>query len=118
LILQFSSSGLAVKIAQNNLIMSDLLHVSDFAPLLNQTFSIRFTENVVLPAELIQVNEVDGYSPIERKPFSVVFRTEQKKEYYQQAITILHHPEKGDVAIFLVPLGLDSQGMRYEAVFS
>ena len=98
--------------------MSELLHVSDFAPWLNQTFPIRFTQEVTLPAELIQVNEVDGYSPIERKPFSIVFRTEQTAEYYQQAVCILQHPEKGELALFLVPLGLDSQGMRYEAVFS
>jgi hypothetical protein len=98
--------------------MSALLHVADFSPWLNQTFSIRFTQEVTLPAELIQVNEVDGFSPIERKPFSIVFRTEQKKDYYEQAICILQHPEKGELALFLVPLGLDSQGMRYEAVFS
>lgn len=98
--------------------MADLLHVSDFAPLLNHTFPIRFTHEVTLPAELIQVTEVNSYSPVERKPFSLVFRTAQKTEYYQQTICVLQHPEKGDMPIFLVPLGLDPEGMRYEAVFS
>lgn len=98
--------------------MSELLHASDFAPWLNQMLTIRFTQEVTLPAELIQVKEVNSFTPIERKPFSVVFRTEQKTEYYEQTICILQHPEKGDVPLFLVPLGLDSQGMRYEAVFA
>ena len=98
--------------------MSDLLHASDFAPLLNQVFPIRFTNEVTLPAELIQVNEVSSFTPVERKPFSIVFRTEQKTEYYEQTICILQHPEKGEIHLFLVPIGLDGQGMRYEAVFA
>lgn len=98
--------------------MSDILQVSDFAPLLNHSFPIRFADDAILPAELIQVNEVEGFSPVERKPFSLVFRTAQKNAYYQQAIATLEHPEKGALALFLVPLGLDGQGMRYEAVFS
>lgn len=98
--------------------MSDLLHASDFAPLLNQTLPIRFSEAITMPAELISVREVNNYSPVERIPFSIILRTGQKTEYYEQTICILQHPEKGEIPLFLVPLGLDSEGMRYEAVFA
>jgi hypothetical protein len=73
---------------------------------------------VVLPSELIEATELTGYSPLERKPFSIVFRTEQKGEYYQQATFIIQHPQKGDISMFLVPKGFDNVGMKYEAVFS
>ncbi len=97
---------------------SELLHSTDFAPYLNQVFQIRFTIDTTLPAELIKVAEVPGYTNVDRTPFSIIFRTAQKTEYYKQSVCILHHPAKGDVPVFLVPLGLDEEGMRYEAVFS
>lgn len=98
--------------------MSELLHLSDFAPFIDQEFQIGFTPELTLPAILVQAVELDSYSPADRKPFSLIFRTEQKNEYFAQAIRILHHPDKGEISIFLVPLGPDQKGMRYEAIFS
>ena len=98
--------------------MEELLHLSDFSPFLDQEFEIQFTEEIALPAVLVEAKEIHSYSPVDRKPFSLIFRTPQKKEYFPQAIRILHHPEKGELPVFLVPLGPDHQGMRYEAVFS
>ncbi|MBK9982131.1 MAG: hypothetical protein IPP15_06840 [Saprospiraceae bacterium] len=97
---------------------SELLHSSDFEPYLNQVFQIRFTVEITLPAELINVTEIPGYTTVDRKPFSILFRTAQKTEYFRQSVCILQHPVKGEVPVFLVPLGLDEEGMRYEAVFS
>ncbi len=97
---------------------SELLYIIDFEPYVNQSFQIRFPDGITLPAELIKATEVNSFSPIERKPFSIIFRTAQKTEYYQQAICTLHHPEKGELPLFLVPIGFDNQGMKYEAVFS
>ncbi len=94
------------------------INYKDFSGFLNQTFNIDFGEEVVLPSELIEATELTGYSPLERKPFSIVFRTQQKSEYYQQATFIIQHPEKGDISMFLSPKGFDNVGMKYEAVFS
>jgi hypothetical protein len=47
-----------------------------------------------------------------------VLRTTQTTGYYQQGIYIIYHPSKGEIYTFLVPLGLDKEGMKYEAVFS
>ncbi|WP_394995943.1 DUF6916 family protein [Emticicia sp.] len=98
----------------------ELKHVldTDFAPYLNQKLNIGFSQEITLSAELIAVTKLGGYSPLERNPFSIVLRTEQKTEYYQQGTYIIQHPSKGEMLIFLVPLGLDKEGMKYEAIFS
>jgi len=94
------------------------INFQDFSGYLNQIFNINFGGGVVLPSELIEATELTGYSPLERKPFSIVFRTQQKSEYYQQATFIIQHPKKGDISMFLSPKGFDHVGMKYEAVFS
>ncbi len=98
--------------------MLDQLQASDFSPLLNQTMQIRFSEEVILPAELVQVRDVESYTPLERKPFAIVFRTDQQTHYYHQTIAILEHPEKGDLSVFFVPVGFDGKGVLYEALFA
>lgn len=97
--------------------LQELTH-QDFSPFLNQSFSIKFGENAILPAELIETKELNGYSPLQRKPFLVVFRTQQKTEYYSQATFVIVHPVKGEIPMFLSPKGFDAEGMKYEAVFS
>lgn len=94
------------------------LSYNDFKDYLNHEFKLKFGSNIILPAVLIEATEFNNYSPLERKPFSVVFRTEQKREYFPQATFMVEHPEKGDLPLFLVPKGFDNVGMMYEAVFS
>ncbi|HEX8018052.1 MAG TPA: hypothetical protein VF465_22705 [Flavobacterium sp.] len=95
-----------------------LLTLNDFDTLINTVFTFRISDEILLDAELIEVTKLNNYSPLERNPFSIVFRTEQKNEYYQQGIFTILHPEKGDLQLFLSPLGFDDIGMKYEAVFS
>lgn len=94
------------------------LRALDFEPLKNQPFIIQFTPEVKLPADLIEVKETENYLHGDRTPFFIVFRTEQKDRFYPQGIYDVVHPTKGLISIFLVPLGPDAKGMRYEAVFS
>jgi hypothetical protein len=94
------------------------LSYGDFKSFLNKTFQIRFEPTVTLLAELVEAVELQGYSPLERKPFSITFKTSQKNEYYPQATFIIVHPEKGEIPMFLSPKGFDAEGMKYEAVFS
>lgn len=90
----------------------------DFKNYLNLNFNITFQPHVVMSAELIEVTEFNNYSPLERKPFAIVFRTAQKSEYYPQATFVVEHPQKGEMLMFLSPKGLSDKGMMYEAVFS
>ncbi len=100
--------------------MTDLLTltVEDFEPLLNQTLQIRFTPEITMDAELTEVNRLNSHMDLPRQPFSFTLRTAQKNEYYPQAVFLVVHPEKGELPVFLVPLGPDEAGMRYEAVFT
>lgn len=95
-----------------------LLSINNFNSLLNTSFVIKISEEVQLDAELILATELNSYSPLERTPFSLVFRTQQKNEYYEQGIFTVVHPQEGNLELFLTPLGFDEVGMKYEAVFS
>ncbi|WP_286967009.1 DUF6916 family protein [Flavobacterium sp. UBA4854] len=95
-----------------------LLSANKFNSMLNKVFVIKFSEEIQHDAELISVTEFDSYSPLQRTPFSLVFRTQQKDEYYEQGIFNIIHPEEGNLELFLTPLGFDEVGMKYEAVFS
>ncbi len=95
-----------------------LLTSDDFDTVLKNKFTIKITDTILLRAEVIEVTKLINYSPLDRIPFSIVFRTEQKDEYYDQGIFTIIHPEKGDLQLFLTPLGFDTIGMKYEAVFS
>jgi hypothetical protein len=94
------------------------LSYSDFKDFLNADFDIQFEPSVTLSAQLVELYELTGYTPLERKPFSIIFRTNQKNEYYPQATYVIMHPIKGEIPMFLSPKGHDSEGMKYEAVFS
>ena len=52
-----------------------------------------------------------------RTPFSIVFRAPADRLLPQQ-IYRLDHDAIGTFEIFLVPIGPDREGMRYEAVFT
>ncbi|KAF2339718.1 MAG: hypothetical protein REI96_19965 [Flavobacterium nitrogenifigens] len=95
-----------------------LLTVNSFNSLVNRVFVIKISKEIQHDAELISVTEFNSYSPLQRTPFSLVFRTQQKDEYYEQGILTVIHPEEGDLELFLTPLGFDEVGMKYEAVFS
>jgi hypothetical protein len=52
-----------------------------------------------------------------RRPFSIVFRTAMEPILEQRTYEV-EHQDLGLFALFLVPIGPDDEGMRYEAVFN
>jgi hypothetical protein len=52
-----------------------------------------------------------------REPFSLLFHG-PKSFYVPQKIYPLEHEAIGTLEIFLVPVGPDERGMRYEAIFN
>ncbi|MCM3876751.1 MAG: hypothetical protein NEA02_10065 [Thermoanaerobaculia bacterium] len=52
-----------------------------------------------------------------RSPFSLVFRGPMKPVLPQRTYA-LEHASLGRLEIFIVPIGPDASGMRYEAVFN
>jgi hypothetical protein len=45
-------------------------------------------------------------------------KTENNAPQLNQGVYIIEHPIKGDLALLIVPIGHDSEGMKYEIVFS
>ena len=88
-----------------------------FAPHLGSHFSLALNDGV-LQLELVAVDELRASPDAPRAPFALRFRTPGVMGYVPQRIHALAHPVLGTLEIFLVPLGADAVGMRYEAVFA
>jgi hypothetical protein len=98
--------------------MLNQLQSGDFTPHLNDQFIIHAESLEPIEAELIDVSELGGPTFDQRPPFSIVLRTGQQDQYLIQAIYRVEHAAMGSLDLFLVPLGPDRNGMRYEAVFT
>ena len=102
--------------------MMEKLTSADFRSHLNQTFRVHQEASGPLGSELIEVSEMgpesrDGEASARRRSFSVLLRG-PAEPVLPQAIYRIEHDEMGTMDLFLVPIGPDSQGMRYEAVFT
>jgi hypothetical protein len=89
---------------------------SEFQPCLGNKFKLHLSPEAILDAELIAV-EKSNQRALAREPFSLLFRTLDLSGASQSTYK-LEHPKLGELHIFLVPIGPDSQGMRWEAVFN
>lgn len=103
-------------------LMLDKVTVSVFAESLGTAFRIHADSNRAVQVELIEATALkfqpvaQGASPT-RQPFSVVFRGPFEPTLPQKIYT-LEHSELGRFELFLVPVGPDSKGMCYEAIFN
>ncbi len=96
-----------------------LLTVSDFRPHVGSGFRLHADD--VLEVELVEADDPGGSSGATperpRAPFSVVFLG-PRDPVLPQRIYRLEHEELGALDLFLVPIGRDAAGVRYEAVFT
>ncbi len=100
--------------------MLDQLSSAKFLPYLNQKFHIHL--ETPLKVDLIEVSDI-GPEPDAaqaanmRRPFSLIFR-DPGNSHLPQQIYRIEHAELGTLDLFLVPIGPDEHGMRYQAVFN
>jgi len=66
--------------------------------------------------KLLEATEVGGTAG-DRTPFSLIFRTAEEEPLMQRIYRVAHR-KLGTMDLFLVPIGTDKEGMRYEAVFT
>jgi hypothetical protein len=95
-----------------------LLTASHFQRHMGSSFRLRADD--VVDVELLEVDEVGvgpGAPPETRAPFSIVFLG-PRDPVLAQRIYRLEHEELGTLDLFLVPIGRDDAGVRYEAVFT
>jgi hypothetical protein len=110
--------------------MLDKLTSADFAPHLHETFLLSLgpwgrphdpsVHGPLRALELVEIEDLGTESAAEasgRQPFSLIF-CELARAYLPQQIYSLEHPILGRLDIFLVPIGPDRRGMRYQAVFT
>lgn len=94
----------------------------DFEPYLNQTFEIHYGNDETLPVTLTEATIGQNASSTNENgepyyPFSLIFQS-TITDYLPQATYRIGHDQLGTHDIFIVPLGPNAQGMRYQAVFS
>ena len=82
-----------------------------------ETFRLTVDDSNGFDTELIEISEAEAGPGASRAPFSLVFRG-PREIVLPQRIYALEHAELGRFEIFLVPIGPDEVGMRYEAVFA
>ena len=84
---------------------------------LGTPFRIHFGGEAPLAVVLYEVKLLEAHPGPRSQPFSLYFRGPYPPVLPQQ-IYRLEHDRMGTLEIFLVPIGPDAQGMRYEAVFN
>ncbi len=95
--------------------MSELLTKEAFAENVNTKFRIPLESSRAAELELIEV--VEARSTSRQQQFSVFFRG--PLEYIlPQATYHMEHEKMGAMDLFIVPVGREPEGFRYEAVFN
>ena len=99
--------------------MLETFTVATFVPHLGEPFHIRLDAPDPLEVVLIEATELGGGGarPGRRTPFSIVFRG-PRAPLLPQRIYRIEHDAIGTFDLFLVPIGPDPEGLRYEAVFT
>jgi hypothetical protein len=95
--------------------MLDQLRCEDFESQLNSSFDMTAGDTATV-VELIAVNRLPQHATT-RQPFSLLFRG-AGTTVWPQGIYRLSRTGLNQLEIFLVPIGRDESGVRYEAIFS
>lgn len=95
--------------------MLDLLRCEDFEAHLNSPFDMT-AGDATTALELIAVERLPQHART-RQPFSLLFRG-AGTTVWPQGIYHLSRAGLDEFDIFLVPVGRDESGVRYEAIFS
>jgi hypothetical protein len=97
--------------------LQDLTPAS-FEEHLGTRFQIHFGGEAPLEVELYQVARHEEHGGPRKQPFTARFRHPGGRRALPQQIYKVEHDRMGTMEIFLVPIGPDEKGMRYEAVFN
>ncbi len=95
--------------------MREKLHRESFADLLAEPFHVVQRESAGFDLRLAEVHEY--VSTPRQEAFSVIFHG-PADPFMQQGLYHLQNGTLGDLELFLVPIGRDSDGYQYEAVFN
>jgi uncharacterized protein DUF6916 len=86
-----------------------------FSDSLHTTFRLETEPARAMELQLVQLSE--GVSSARQEQFSLLFRG-PLDHFLPQKTYHLEHEKLGDFDLFLVPVGREQDGFRYEAVFN
>lgn len=95
--------------------MSDTLQHENFAAQLNTTFHVVPQSGPTVSLKLVEVSEKKVAQIQER--FSLLFQGPVQPMLPQQTYTF-RHGVMGEFVMFIVPVGQNEQGVKYEAIFN
>jgi uncharacterized protein DUF6916 len=96
--------------------MLENFHQDTFAAHLNGKFKIELDAATQLELELIRITQ-PSLIPQGTECFSLVFRGPLLPAIPQRTYPV-QHPELGSFQLFLVPVGIETEGRIYESVFN
>jgi hypothetical protein len=99
--------------------MTDLsaLTVEDFAATVDRPYALDLGAAGTIELVLRSATATTATPGAPREPFSLLF-VGPADPLLPQATFLLTHPTLGELPVFLVPVGQDAGGVRYEAVFA
>lgn len=103
--------------------MLDTFTVDTFAGRLGDTFRVRLDGSRAAEVKLVEARPLTSESAERwaaggrRAPFALVFVGGRDAAFPQRMYPV-EHDGVGRFDLFLVPIGPDAEGMRYEAVFT
>ena len=96
--------------------MLDALSIDTFSPLVGQLFEVG-EPGRAQALELVSATAASRASVTARTGFSLIFRGTAQSLLPQGTYPVAH-AAIGSLPVFIVPVGLDAQGMQYEAIFN
>lgn len=91
--------------------------LDDFAALHGERFDVLEAGVDGLWADLVEVQALGGVPFNGRQPFSLLFAGPPAPALPHRTYR-LAHPRMPELALFLVPIGADAAGLRYQAIFN
>ena len=101
--------------------MLETFTLATFTPLVGTNFEVTIAEGKTVMLRLTSATSLSRGGGVPRgharEPFSLVFHGPAKPALPQRTYQF-KHPDRGVFELFVVPIGPDEDGPRYEAIFT
>lgn len=95
--------------------MTEFFTIDSFSGHVNTKFLMHYGDSQAAELELLSVSDVGSSG--RQSQFSLVFLGPYEAPI-TQGIYRIDHDKLGELSLFLVPIGRDANGVKYEAIFN
>jgi hypothetical protein len=92
-------------------------HFEEFEPHVGTVFLVPLDDGTAYPLTLTSATRRENMSQISRPPFDLRF-SGPGPGYLQQQTYVMQHEAMGSFSMFIVPIGQEADGFRYQAIFN